>query len=38
MQLESNDVVYVPFSWSKNLALGANSIVASAANAAIYHP
>jgi polysaccharide export outer membrane protein len=38
MQLESNDVIYVPFSWSKNVAIGATSIVASATSAVIYHP
>jgi polysaccharide biosynthesis/export protein len=34
--LQSNDIVYVPFSWMKNLALDAGSITASTAGAAVY--
>ena len=36
MQLQANDVIYVPFSMAKNVALGATSIVASASSAAVY--
>ena len=35
-QLEADDVVFVPFSMAKNIALGATSIVASASSAVIY--
>jgi polysaccharide export outer membrane protein len=39
MQLLPNDVIYVPFSYAKNLAVGGTSIAASAASALIYtHP
>jgi len=39
MQLLPNDVIYVPFSYAKNLAVGGSSIAASAASALIYtHP
>jgi len=38
MQLEPNDIVYVPFSWGKNLAIGSTAILASATTAVIYHP
>jgi polysaccharide export outer membrane protein len=38
MQLEPNDIVYVPFSWAKNIAVGSSSILASATTAVIYHP
>lgn len=34
--LENDDIVYVPFSFGKNLALGASSIAASASSAIIY--
>ena len=34
--LENDDIVYVPFSFGKNLALGASSIAASASSALIY--
>ncbi len=34
--LQANDIVYVPFSWMKNLALDAGSITASTAGAAVY--
>ena len=36
VQLEADDIIYVPFSLAKNIALGANSIVASASSAAVY--
>ncbi len=35
-QLRNDDVVYIPFSLGKNLALGASSIAASASSALIY--
>ncbi len=35
-QLEADDIVFVPFSLAKNIALGATSIVASASSAVIY--
>ncbi len=35
-QLEADDVVFVPFSMAKNIALGATSIFASASSAVIY--
>jgi len=38
MQLEPNDIIYVPFSWGKNFAIGGSSILASATTAVIYHP
>jgi polysaccharide export outer membrane protein len=39
MQLLPNDVIYVPFSYAKNLVVGGTSIAASAASAIIYtHP
>jgi len=34
--LQANDIVYVPFSWMKNIALDTGSIAASTAGAAIY--
>ncbi|WP_158615275.1 polysaccharide biosynthesis/export family protein [Acidipila sp. EB88] len=34
--LENNDIVYIPFSFSKNLALGSASVAASASSAIIY--
>src|SRR5580698_4285700 len=36
MQLEADDVLYVPFSMAKNVVLGASGIVSSASSAAIY--
>lgn len=36
IQLQADDVIYVPFSMVKNVALGATSIVASASSAAVY--
>jgi polysaccharide biosynthesis/export protein len=37
VMLQPNDIVYVPFSWMKNVALnGSSSIAASTAGAAIY--
>jgi polysaccharide export outer membrane protein len=35
-QLEADDVIFVPFSMLKNIALGATSILASASSAAVY--
>ena len=35
-QLEADDIVFIPFSLAKNVALGATSILASASSAAIY--
>ncbi len=35
-QLQADDIVFVPFSVMKNIALGATSIVASASSAAVY--
>ncbi|HEY0784759.1 MAG TPA: polysaccharide biosynthesis/export family protein [Acidobacteriaceae bacterium] len=35
-QLEADDIVFIPFSMVKNVALGATSILASASSAAIY--
>jgi polysaccharide export outer membrane protein len=34
--LQNNDIVYIPFSFGKNLALGANTIAASASSALVY--
>ena len=34
--LQGNDVVYVPFSWAKNVAMSGGQIAASAAGAAMY--
>jgi polysaccharide export outer membrane protein len=36
MQLEADDVLYVPFSMAKNVVLGASGIVSSTSSAAIY--
>lgn len=36
MQLQPNDIIYVPFSYTKNAVLGITSIIGSAAGAAIY--
>jgi polysaccharide export outer membrane protein len=36
MSLQPNDIVYVPFSWMKNVAVGSSSIGAATAGAAIY--
>jgi polysaccharide biosynthesis/export protein len=36
MQLEPDDIVYIPFSYLKNIASTSSGIVASAASAAIY--
>ena len=39
VQLKPNDIIFVPFSYMKNLVLGSSSIAASAASALIYtHP
>ena len=36
MQLQSDDIVYVPFSYLRSMALGIDSLVAAAASASIY--
>ena len=36
LMLQANDIVYVPFSWMKNVAMNSASIAASTAGAAIY--
>ncbi len=36
LALENDDIVYIPFSFTKNLALGASSVAASASSAIIY--
>ena len=36
LALENDDIVFIPFSFSKNLALGASSIAASASSAIVY--
>ena len=35
--LQPNDIIYVPFSYTRNFMIGATSIVASAGSAAVYH-
>lgn len=37
IQLKADDIIYVPFSYARNLALGSSAMVAGAAGAAIYH-
>jgi polysaccharide export outer membrane protein len=36
MQLQADDIVYVPFSYTRNMAVGAGSLVGSTSSAAIY--
>ena len=36
LMLQANDIVYVPFSWMKNVAMSSASIAASTAGAAVY--
>jgi polysaccharide export outer membrane protein len=36
MDLQANDIVFVPFSWMKNIAMSGSTIAASTAGAAIY--
>ena len=36
IELQADDIVYVPFSWMKNLAVNSSSIAASTAGAAMY--
>ncbi len=36
LALQNNDIIYIPFSFGKNLALGANTIAASASSALVY--
>jgi polysaccharide biosynthesis/export protein len=37
LQLQPNDIIYIPFSYTRNFMIGATSIIASAGDAAIYH-
>jgi polysaccharide export outer membrane protein len=34
--LQANDILYVPFSWMKNVAMSSSSIAATTAGAAVY--
>jgi len=34
--LQSDDIVYVPFSYARNMAVGAGSLVGATSSAAIY--
>jgi polysaccharide biosynthesis/export protein len=36
MQLQADDIVYVPFSYARNMAVGAGSLVSATSSAAIY--
>jgi polysaccharide biosynthesis/export protein len=36
MDLQANDIIFVPFSWMKNMAMSSSQIAASTANAAIF--
>ena len=36
MQLQADDIVYIPFSYLRNIVLGAGSLLAAAASAAVY--
>ncbi len=37
IQLQADDIVYVPFSYARNVAVGAGSLVGATSSAAIYH-
>ena len=37
LQLQADDIVYVPFSYTRNMAMGAGSLVGATSSAAIYH-
>jgi polysaccharide export outer membrane protein len=37
MQLQADDILYVPFSYTRNMAVGAGSLVSATSSAAIYH-
>jgi polysaccharide export outer membrane protein len=37
IQLQADDIVYVPFSYARNVAVGASSLVGATSSAAIYH-
>ena len=37
MQLQPDDILYVPFSYTRNMAVGAGSLVSATSSAAIYH-
>jgi polysaccharide export outer membrane protein len=37
IQLQADDVLYVPFSYTRNIAVGAGSLVGATSSAAIYH-
>jgi polysaccharide export outer membrane protein len=36
IDLQPNDIIYVPFSWMKNIAMSGSQIAASTSSAAIY--
>jgi polysaccharide export outer membrane protein len=36
LPLQSGDILYVPFSWMRNMAVNASSIAASTSGAAVY--
>jgi polysaccharide export outer membrane protein len=36
VELQANDIIFVPFSWMKNMAMSASTIAASTSSAAIY--
>ncbi len=38
VRMQSDDVLFVPSSWMKNLSMGSSTIAASATTALIYHP
>jgi polysaccharide export outer membrane protein len=35
--LQADDIVFVPFSYARNMAVGAGGLVAATSSAAIYH-
>jgi polysaccharide biosynthesis/export protein len=37
IQLQADDILYVPFSYTRNMAVGAGSLVSATSSAAIYH-
>ncbi len=37
IQLQADDILYVPFSYARNMAVGAGSLVSATSSAAIYH-
>jgi polysaccharide export outer membrane protein len=36
LQLQADDIIYVPFSYTRNMAVGAGSLVGATSSAAIY--